>query len=33
MYLKYSQPSRDLPMPAMPITDTSCARLSSAEAW
>ena len=33
MYLKNSQPSRDLPMPAMPMTETSCARCSSAEAW
>ena len=33
MYLKNSHTSRDLPIPAIPVTDTRCARLSSAQAW
>ena len=33
MYFSNSQASRDLPIPAMPMTSTSCARRSSAEAW
>ena len=33
MYLKNSQPRRDLPTPAMPTTETSCALPSSAQAW
>src|SRR5438132_9038372 len=33
MYLKNSQARRDLPMPAMPTTETRCAFLSSSEAW
>ena len=33
MYLKNSQPSRDLPIPAMPMTDTRCALRSSDVAW
>ena len=30
MYLKYSHPRRDFPIPAMPMTETRCARFSSA---
>ena len=33
MYLKNSHDSRDLPIPATPITETSCAFASPAEAW
>src|SRR4051795_12207359 len=33
MYFSNSQPSRDLPIPATPITDISWARRSSAAAW
>jgi hypothetical protein len=33
MYLKNSQESRDLPIPAIPVICTSCARDCSAEEW
>ena len=33
MYFSNSHDSRDLPMPAMPVTETSCAFRSSAEPW
>ena len=33
MYFSNSQASRDLPIPAIPMIETSCARCSSTEAW